>query len=80
MSVSPVAPKSPVIGFDGKTATLIPSAAIIQGQITAIQKRIAAEKLTKSDNAKLRSSKLDQLNFQLQQLNEQLAKAQGGAK
>jgi hypothetical protein len=80
MSVSSVSPKSPVSGFDNKTATLIPSAAIIQGQITALEKRIAAEKLSKSDDAKLRVSRLDQYNFQLQQLNEQLAKVQGGAK
>ncbi len=80
MSISSVSPKSPAAGFDSKNATLIPSAAMIQSQITALQKRIQAEKLSKSDDAKTRASRLDQYNFQLQQLNEQLAKAQGGAK
>ncbi len=80
MSVSSVAPNSPVSGFDKKSATLIPSAAVIQGQITALQKKIEAEKVSKSDNAKMRASRLDQYNLQLEQLNEQLAKSQGGAK
>jgi len=79
MSISSVSPKSPVSGFSSKNESVIPSAAIIQSQITALQKRIQAEKVSKSDDAKTRSSRLDQYNFQLQQLNEQLVKVQGSA-
>jgi len=81
MSISSVSAKSPVSGFDTKSvsASANSSATALQNQISTLQKKIQVEKLSKSDNAKTRANRLAQYNFQLQQLEEQLAKAQPAA-
>ena len=76
MSISSVSSKGPISSFNTSKMTVSSSAVAIQNQITALQKRIQVEKLSKSDDAKARAIKLAQYNNQLQQLDEQLAQAQ----
>jgi hypothetical protein len=73
MSISSVSPKSPLMSFSTASAGIGSNATAIQSQITALQKRIQAEKISKSDDAKARATKLAQYNLQLQQLDAQLA-------
>jgi hypothetical protein len=76
MSISSVSSKSSVSNFSTSSSSVGSNAVSLQNQITALQKRILAEKISKSDDAKTRASRLAQYNLQLQQLDAQLAKIQ----
>ncbi len=75
MAISSVSSTPSVTDFMTAGTGTSSGATALQAQITALQKRIQAEKLSKSDDAKARATKLAQYNLQLQQLEEQLASA-----